>query len=205
MSRIFGYARVSSKDQNEERQMIALEKFGVKHNRIFVEKISGKDFDRPTYKALLSKLRPHDVLAVMSIDRLGRNYDDIIEQWRLLTKEMQVDIVVLDMPLLDTRNKDKDLLGTFVADLVLQILSYVAQTERESIHERQRQGIEAAQLKGVRFGRPPIKIPPHFYTVAELWSSAQISSRIAAEKLGVAQSTFLRWAKKAYVKQEMVQ
>ena len=151
---IYGYIRVSTKEQNEDRQRIALAEFPVPENHIFLDKLSGKDFERPQYKKLTKKLRPGDILVIKSIDRLGRNYEEILNQWRIITKEKRADIVVLDMPLLDTRQTGRDLTGTFVADLVLQILSYVAQTERENIKQRQKEGIAAAKLRGVQFGRP---------------------------------------------------
>ena len=151
---IYGYVRVSTKEQCEERQFIALRGFPVPEGNIFMDKLSGKDFNRPQYKKLVRKLRVGDILVLKSIDRLGRNYDEILTQWRIITKEKQANIVVLDMPLLDTRETGKDLTGTFVADLVLQILSYVAQTERENIRQRQKEGIAAAKLRGVKFGRP---------------------------------------------------
>lgn len=151
----YGYARVSSKEQNEQRQMIALTAFGIAKKNIYMDKQSGKDFDRPRYKRLVKKLHPGDLLVIQSIDRLGRNYGEILEQWRVITKEKRVDIVVLDMPLLDTRARGQDLTGTFIADLVLQILSYVAQTEREMIRKRQAEGIAAAKARGVKFGRRP--------------------------------------------------
>ena len=150
---VYGYVRVSTKDQNEDRQRIALAEFPVPEKNIFMDKLSGKDFNRPQYRRLMRKLRSGDCLVVKAIDRLGRNYEEILEQWRIITKEKGVDIVVLDMPLLDTRHTGRDLTGTFVADLVLQILSYVAQTERENIKQRQKEGIAAARLRGVQFGR----------------------------------------------------
>ena len=158
MAASYGYIRVSSTDQNESRQRIALEQQAIPSNRIFMDKLSGKDFQRPQYQAMLKKLRPGDLLCITSIDRLGRNYEEILEQWRVLTREKRVDILVLDMPLLDTR-RDKNLLGTFIADLVLQILSFVAQSERESIKKRQAEGIAAAKARGVKFGRPPSPLP----------------------------------------------
>lgn len=164
-STTFGYIRVSTKEQCEERQIIALRNFPVPEDKIFVDKLSGKDFNRPQYQKLLRKLRPGDILVVKSIDRLGRDYEEILNQWRIITKEKRVDIVVLDMPLLDTRQTGKDLTGIFVADLVLQILSYVAQSERENIHQRQMEGIAAAKLRGVRFGRPRKPIPEKFSDV----------------------------------------
>lgn len=191
----YGYVRVSSKDQCEDRQLNSLTEFGIAEANLYIDKMSGKDFNRPAYHRLVKKLKPADVLVIHSIDRLGRNYDEILEQWRILTKEKQIDIVVLDMPLLDTRVRDKDLLGTFIADLVLQILSYVAQCERESIKQRQREGITAAKLRGIRFGRPPKTRPPQLHKMVRLWKNKEISSRNAAAQLGIAQNTFLRWAK----------
>lgn len=191
----FGYVRVSSKDQCEDRQLLALRDFPVSERNIFVEKLSGKDFNRPQYHRLVKKLKPGDLLVIKSIDRLGRNYEDILEQWRLITKEKQVDIVVLDMPLLDTRHTGKDLTGTFVADLVLQILSYVAQAERENTRQRQKEGIAAAKLRGVKFGRPRKAIPADFLIIKAAWENKRISSREAARHLGIAQDTFLRWSR----------
>lgn len=191
---IYGYARVSSRDQNEERQLIALRAFGVPERDILTDKQSGKDFLRPAYRRLLKKLRPGDTLAIKSIDRLGRNYDEILEQWRILTKEMEVGIVVLDMPLLDTRQK-RDLTGALIADIVLQLLSYVAQTEREFIRQRQAEGIAAARARGVRFGRPQLAPPPAFRAVCARWRGGEWSSRRAAQALGVSQNTFLKWAR----------
>ena len=159
----YGYVRVSTKEQNEDRQLIALQEFPVLEKCIYMDKLSGKDFNRPQYQKLLKKMRPGDLLVVKSIDRLGRNYEEILLQWRMITKEKQVDVVVLDMPLLDTRKSGNDLTGTFVADLVLQILSYVAQTERENIHQRQMEGIAAARLRGVQFGRPRKPVPELFW------------------------------------------
>lgn len=191
---IYGYVRVSTREQCEERQMIALRSFPVSDKNIFMDKLSGKDFNRPQYGRMLGKIRTGDTLVVKSIDRLGRNYEEILEQWRIITKEKRADIVVLDMPLLDTRQTGRDLTGTFVADLVLQILSYVAQTERENIRQRQREGIAAAKMRGVRFGRPRKEIPEEFWNLKESWENRRITSRTAAEKLGIAQDTFLRWA-----------
>lgn len=191
----FGYIRVSTKEQCEERQIIALRNFPVPEDKIFVDKLSGKDFNRPQYQKLLRKLRPGDILVVKSIDRLGRDYEEILNQWRIITKEKRVDIVVLDMPLLDTRQTGKDLTGIFVADLVLQILSYVAQSERENIHQRQMEGISAAKLRGVRFGRPRKLIPENFSDVKKRWETGVISSRQAARELHIAQDTFLRWVR----------
>lgn len=191
---IFGYVRVSSVEQNEDRQLIALENVGVAKRNIFIDKQSGKNFERPKYKRLVKKLKPGDLLYIQSIDRLGRNYIEIQEQWRFLTKDKGVDIVVLDMPLLDTRS-GKDLLGTFIADLVLQILSFVAQTEREHIRERQAQGIAAAKDRGVKFGRPAKELPPNFYSVLEKWQRQELSGREAAKECNMPATTFLKKAK----------
>lgn len=192
----YGYIRVSTKEQNELRQVIALQEFGVKRKNIYIDKWSGKDFDRPGYQKLLKKMRAGDVIVVKSIDRFGRNYEEIKKQWNRLTGEMKVDIVVLDMPLLDTRKKDKDLTGTFVADLVFQILSYVAELERENIRQRQAEGIAAAKAKGVRFGKTAMEIPERFYYLKKEYNKGTISARAAAKELGVAHSTFLKWNRK---------
>ena len=191
----YGYIRVSSKDQREDRQRLAMREAGVEEDHIFLDKQSGKDFDRPGYRRVLKKLKPGDTLIVKSIDRLGRNYDEILEQWRLLTKEKQAAVVVLDMPLLDTR-QGRDLTGTLIADIVLQLLSYVAQTEREFIRQRQAEGIEAAKQRGVQFGRKPLERPPEYEAVKSLWQSGAISAREAASRLHVAHKTFLKWVKK---------
>lgn len=191
--RIYGYIRVSSKDQNEDRQRVAMREFGIPDSCLFMDKQSGKDFDRPGYKRLIGKLKPDDTLVIKSIDRLGRNYDEILEQWRLLTKEKQIAIVVLDMPLLDTR-QGRDLTGTLIADIVLQLLSYVAQTEREFIHQRQAEGIAAAKARGVKFGRRPIERPPNFDDVHNEWKAGRLSARSAAKQLGITHRTFIRWA-----------
>lgn len=193
MNEIYGYIRVSTKEQCEERQLIALREFPVPDENIFMDKLSGKDFNRPQYKKLLRKLKRGDILVIKSIDRLGRNYEEILNQWRIITKEKQADIVVLDMPLLDTRQTGRDLTGTFVADLALQILSYVAQTERENIRQRQMEGIAAAKLRGVQFGRPRKPVPENFFDLKERWERKEISSRKAAKELHIAQDTFLRW------------
>lgn len=190
---IYGYARVSTKEQNEDRQIIALHEFGVPQERIYLDKLSGKDFERPQYKRLLRRLRCGDVLVLLSIDRLGRNYSEILEQWRTITKERGADVVVLDMPLLDTRKKDRDLTGTLIADIVLQLLSYVAQTEREAIRKRQAEGIAAARLRGARFGPPCKAVPEAFYDMRALWRIGAISGRAAARALGIAPQTFTRW------------
>ena len=188
----YGYARVSTKEQNELRQLIALREFGLTDRAIFVDKQSGKDFDRRSYQRLLRKLKDGDTLVVKSIDRLGRNYEEILEQWRVITKEKHAAIVVLDMPLLDTR-RNRDLTGTLIADIVLQLLSYVAQTEREFIHQRQAEGIAAAKAQGVQFGRKPMKRPTSFAMLKKQWEQNQISARAAAKQLGITHSTFLRW------------
>lgn len=191
----YGYARVSSKDQNERRQLDALLDFGVQREKIYVEKQSGKDFNREKYKRLVQKMQKGDTLIIKSIDRLGRNYDEILEQWRILTKEKQIAIVVLDMPLLDT-GQAKDLTGTLIADIVLQLLSYVAQTERELIRRRQAEGIAAAKARGVKFGRKAMAVPTAFEDCKNRWLQGQITSRQAAKMLQVSQSTFIRWAKR---------
>lgn len=189
---IYGYVRVSTRDQNEERQLIALREFGIDSRLIFMDKLSGKDFNRPEYKRLIKRLRPDDVLVVMSIDRLGRNYGEILEQWRIITKEKNADIVVLDMPLLDTR-KNRDLTGTLIADIVLQLLSYVAETERDFIRKRQAEGIAAAMARGVRFGALPKPRPEEFESIKSSWQRHEISARAAAVRLDVCHKTFLRW------------
>ena len=169
----YGYIRVSSQDQNEARQVVALEELGISKNKIYMDKSSGKDFNRKSYQRLLKRLNEDTVLFVKSIDRLGRNYEEIIEQWRIITKVKKADIVVLDMPLLDTR-REKNLMGTFIADIVLQILSYVAQTERENIKQRQAEGIAAAKARGVKFGRPKRAVPDNFYEIVRLLSLIHI-------------------------------
>ena len=193
MAVIYGYARVSTREQNEERQLVAMREFGITDGNILLDKQSGKDFNRPAYRRLLKKLKPGDVLVVKSIDRLGRDYDEILEQWRIVTKELQAAIVVLDIPLLDTRQKEKDLTGTFIADLVLQILSYVAQQEREFIHQRQAEGIAAAKKRGVKFGRPTKERPAWFDEVKKAWEQREISAREAARRLCVDRMTFMSW------------
>ena len=191
-NQIYGYIRVSSRDQNEDRQVIAMREFGIAEKNLGIDKQSGKDFARPGYRRLLRKLKPNDTLVIKSIDRLGRNYDEVLEQWRLLTKEKQVDIVVLDMPLLDTR-KGRDLIGTLISDIVLQLLSYVAQTEREFIHQRQAEGIAAAKARGVKFGRKPKERPAEYEHLRDEWRAGRISARAAARQLGVAHRTFMKW------------
>lgn len=185
----YGYVRVSSYDQNESRQLVEMRKLDVPESRIYIDKQSGKSFDRPGYKKLVKTMQSGDVLFVLSIDRLGRNYDEILEQWRFLTKEKKIDISIIDMPLLDTRN-GKNLMGTFLSDIVLQVLSFVAQNERENIKKRQAQGIAAAKMNGVRFGRPEIPIPDNFGEVVESWQKGEISSFEAADKCHMSISTF---------------
>ncbi len=192
MASTYGYARVSSRDQNEDRQVRALGDFGVSGENIVIDKQSGKDFNRPGYKRLMKKIKPEDTLVIKSIDRLGRNYEEILEQWRVITKEKQADIVVLDMPLLDTRN-GRDLTGTLIADIVLQLLSYVAQTEREFIKQRQREGIETARAKGVHLGRQALAVPDNFEEVKVAWKNGDISGRQAARMLCVSPPTFKNW------------
>lgn len=190
----YGYARISSKGQNEQRQLIALQEFGIPISEIYIDTQSGKDFNRENYQKLLRKLKSGDALVVKSIDRLGRNYDEILEQWRIITKEKCAAIVVLDMPLLDTR-QSRDLTGTLIADIVLQLLSYVAQTEREFIRQRQAEGIAAAKARGVHFGRKTKERPRAFEEIKEKWHKGELSARGAAHLLGVTHQTFLRWAK----------
>lgn len=193
LSMQYGYIRVSSKEQNEERQYIAMREFGIQNENIILDKQSGKNFERPGYIQLTGKLKPGDTLVIKSIDRLGRNYDEILEQWRYLTKERQVAIVVLDMPLLDTR-QGHDLTGVLIADIVLQLLSYVAETERTFIHQRQAEGIAAAKARGVRFGREPKKRTAEFYELKAAWERGEVSARAASQKLGIAHGTFKLWA-----------
>jgi len=191
----YGYVRVSTKDQNEARQMIAMQEFGIDEKHIFLDKQSGKDFNRPKYQKLIRKLKKGDTLVIKSIDRLGRNYDEIIEQWRIITKEKEAAIVVLDMPLLDTR-QGRDLTGTLIADIVLQLLSYVAQTEREFIKRRQAEGIAAAKERGVHFGAKPKEKPSQFENCKTEWERGALSARAAARLLGISHKTFLRWCRK---------
>ena len=191
MSKVYGYIRVSSADQNEDRQLVALRSCKVPECNLFVDKQSGKDFERPEYRRMLRRLKRDDLLYVKSIDRLGRNYGEILEQWRLLTKEKGVDIVVLDMPLLVTRS-GKDLMGTFLADLVLQILSFVAQNERENIRQRQAEGIAAAKARGVPFGRPALPLPENFEQVVSSWRNKEIDFASALQQTGMRPATFYR-------------
>lgn len=189
MSKTYGYIRVSSQDQNEDRQRLALAQFNIPQGQIFMDKVSGKDFNRPQYRKMVRKFRPGDLLYILSIDRLGRNYEEIQREWRMLTKEMGIDICVIDMPLLDTR-QGKDLMGTFIADLVLQILSFVAQSERENIRKRQAEGIAAAKLRGVKFGRPQKPLPPEFHALHKAWRDKKMTLRQAAEACGMPMGTF---------------
>ncbi len=195
MNHIYGYIRISSKDQNEDRQLIALNEVGVERKAIYLDKKSGKDFDRPQYKKLLRKLKKDDLLYIKSIDRLGRNYEEILQQWRILTKEKGVDVVVLDMPLLDTR-RGKDLMGTFLSDIVLQVLSFVAENERTNIKQRQAEGIAAAKANGVKFGRPPLPLPDNFYEVHKAWRSKKLTLKEAASACNMPVGTFYGKARK---------
>ncbi|MDR1088937.1 MAG: recombinase family protein [Coriobacteriales bacterium] len=188
---LYGYVRVSSTEQNEDRQMLAMQRAGVELENVFVDKQSGKDFERPSYIALVEILRSGDQLCIQSIDRLGRDYTEVQEQWRVLTKEIGIDIFVIDMPLLDTR-RDRDLLGTLIADLVLQILSFVAQNERESIGKRQAEGIEAAKLRGVRFGRPEMELPPDFWRYVRRWEKGRIALEELLDACDMSRTTFYR-------------
>ncbi len=190
-NKVYGYIRVSSIDQNEERQKVALSEVGVPKKNIFMDKRSGKNFDRPQYKTMVKKLKKGSLLYILSIDRLGRNYEEIQNQWRIITKEIGADICVLDMPLLDTR-QGKDLMGTFIADLVLQILSFVAQSERENIKKRQEQGIAAAKSKGVRFGRPEIPVPANFGKLVQDWEKKKTSFEETLKLCNMSEATFYR-------------
>lgn len=193
--KVLGYVRVSSHEQNEDRQVMALKEVGVPERQIYIDKQSGKDFDRPQYKRLLRRLDGNSVLFVKSIDRLGRNYADLNEQWRVITKEKGADIVVIDMPLLDTR-RERNLLGTFISDIVLALLSYVAENERTNIRQRQAEGIAAAKARGVKFGRPAIPLPDNFYEVYRQWREKKMTLKQAANACGLAESTFFDKAKK---------
>ena len=188
----YGYVRVSTREQNEARQLDAMRKYGILDKNIIHDRQSGKNFDRPGFKQLIKKMKPGDILVVKSIDRLGRNYGEILEQWRYLTKERHASVVVLDMPLLDTRT-DKDLTGELISDFVLQLLSYVAETERQFIHQRQAEGIQAAKERGVQFGRSPLPKPPEFEELRLKWLDKKISSREAAKELNISHGTFLNW------------
>ncbi len=189
IAEIYGYVRVSTRDQNEDQQLIALRELQVPKKNIFIDKQSGKNFERPRYKKLLRRMKKDDLLYIKSIDRLGRNYNEIQEQWRILTKDKGVDIVVLDMPLLDTR-RGKDLMGTFLSDIVLQVLSFVAENERMNIRQRQAEGIAAAKAKGVRFGRVPKPLPENFHAVYQRWKRGEITGTAAAKECGMPLSTF---------------
>ena len=186
---IYGYIRVSSRDQNEDRQLISLKEVGVTEKNIYLDKQSGKDFNRPQYRKLLRKLKKDDLLYIKSIDRLGRNYEEILQQWRVLTKEKGVDIVVLDMPLLDTR-RGKDLMGTFLSDIVLQVLSFVAENERSNIRQRQAEGITAAKARGIKFGRPPKPLPDNFHSCYQRWKQGEITGTQAAKECEMPLATF---------------
>lgn len=192
---IYGYVRVSTREQNEDRQLIAMREMGVPEKNIFVEKISGKNFERPQYRKLLRKLNGNSVLFIKSIDRLGRNYMDLSEQWRIITKEKGADVVVIDMPVLDTR-KEKSLLGTFISDLILALLSYVAESEYRTIHQRQAEGIAAARERGVKFGRPPVTLPDNFYEVHREWRAKKMTLKQAAEACHMPVGTFYGKARK---------
>lgn len=185
----YGYARVSTREQNEERQLFALRAMSIPEQNIFIDKQSGKDFERPQYKRLFKKLKPDDLIYIKSIDRLGRNYGEILEQWRVLTKEKGIDIMVLDMPLLDTR-RGKDLMGTFLSDIVLQVLSFVAENERANIRQCQAEGIAAAKARGVRFGRPPKPLPDNYHSAYQRWKAGTITGTAAAKECGMALATF---------------
>lgn len=191
----YGYARVSTKEQNEARQMIAMKEFGVEERHIFLDKQSGKDFNRPQYKRMMRRMKKNDLLYIKSIDRLGRNYEEILRQWRILTKEKGIDIVVLDMPLLDTR-RGKDLMGTFLSDIVLQVLSFVAENERTNIRQRQAEGIAAAKAKGIKFGRPPMPLPNNFDEIHKIWRNKEITLKEAAVACNMAVGTFYGKARK---------
>ena len=191
MGNVYGYVRVSSIDQNEDRQLIVMNENNVPKGNVYIDKQSGKDFERPQYKKLVKKLNAGDLLYILSIDRLGRNYEDIQKQWRILTKDIGIDICVIDMPLLDTRN-GKDLMGTFIADLVLQILSFVAQNERENIKKRQAQGISAAKAKGVKFGRPESPVPDEFDKLISQWEKKEITIAELLTVCNMSEATFYR-------------
>ena len=192
---VYGYIRVSTREQNEDRQVIALQEMAVPQQNIHMDKKSGKDFERPQYKKLLRRLKKDDLLYIKSIDRLGRNYTEILEQWRMLTKDKGIDIVVLDMPLLDTR-RGKDLMGTFLSDIVLQVLSFVAENERTNIRQRQAEGIAAAKAKGVKFGRPPLPLPNNFYEVHKAWRAKKLTLKQAAATCNMPVGTFYGKARK---------
>ena len=196
--KIYGYARVSTREQNEDRQIIALKEMGVPEKNIYLDKLSGKNFDRPQYKKLLKKLDENSVLYIKSIDRLGRSYRDLSDQWQLITKDKGADVVVIDMPVLDTR-REKNLLGTLISDLVLALLSYVAESEYSTIHQRQAEGIAAARARGVKLGRPPKPLPDNFHEVYQKWKAEKISTEEAARLVNMPPSTF-RYRANSYKK-----
>ena len=202
ISNTYGYIRVSTREQNEDRQLIALREMSIPEQNIFMDKQSGKDFNRPQYKKLVKKLKPDDLLYIKSIDRLGRNYEEIQNQWRILTKEKKIDIVVLDMPLLDTR-RGKDLMGTFLSDIVLQVLSFVAENERTNIRQRQAEGIAAAKARGVRFGRPPRPLPENYHSAYQRWKAGTITGTAAAKECSMPLSTF-RYRAEIYEKSKLL-
>ena len=202
MGNLYGYIRVSTREQNEDRQILALKELAIPEKNLFMDKQSGKDFERPQYRKMVRKLKKDDLLYIKSIDRLGRNYSEILEQWRILTKEKGVDIVVLDMPLLDTR-RGKDLMGTFLSDIVLQVLSFVAENERTNIRQRQAEGIAAAKARGVRFGRPPKSLPENFHHLYQQWKNGKITGSAAAKQCGMPLSTF-RYRAEIYEKSKFL-
>lgn len=195
MANVYGYARVSSRDQNEDRQMTVLQELSIPEKNIFLDKQSGKDFERPAYKRMVRRVRKDDLLYIKSIDRLGRNYEEIQNQWRILTKDKGIDICVIDMPLLDTR-RGKDLVGTFLSDIVLQVLSFVAENERTNIRQRQAEGIAAAKARGVKFGRPPIPYPDNFKDICRDWKKKKMTLRQAADACQMPVGTFYGKARK---------
>ena len=201
MGNLYGYIRVSTREQNEDRQILALKELSIPAKNLFIDKQSGKDFERPQYRKMVRKLKKDDLLYIKSIDRLGRNYSEILEQWRILTKEKGIDIVVLDMPLLDTR-RGKDLMGTFLSDIVLQVLSFVAENERSNIRQRQAEGIAAAKARGVRFGRPPKSLPENFHHLYQQWKNGKITGSAAAKQCGMPLSTF-RYRAEIYEKAKL--
>ena len=200
-NKTYAYVRVSSQEQNEDRQIIAMTNIGIRKENIYIDKQSGKDFERPRYKQLMKKIREGDTLYIKSIDRLGRNYEEIQNQWRIITKEKRVDIVVIDMPLLDTR-KDKNLLGTFISDLVLQLLSFVAENERINIRQRQAEGIAAAKKRGVRFGRPCKEMPSDFHVLVDKWKKKELTITEITKTYGMSESTFYRRLREFYAAKE---
>ena len=202
MGKLYGYIRVSTREQNEDRQILALKGLSIPEKNLFIDKQSGKDFERPQYRKMVRKLKKDDLLYIKSIDRLGRNYSEILEQWRILTKEKGIDMVVLDMPLLDTR-RGKDLMGTFLSDIVLQVLSFVAENERINIRQRQAEGIAAAKARGVRFGRPPAPLPENFHHLYQQWKNGKITGTAAAKACGMPLSTF-RYRAEIYEKAKLL-